>query len=51
MDDKELLKLAGKLAMECQQVLNSNAKTISDCILRMEKALMEYNNAIFENIK
>jgi hypothetical protein len=49
--EKELLQLAGKLALICHQVINSNAKTISDNIKLMEQTLFEYDNAIFINLK
>jgi len=49
--EKELLKLAGKLAMTCEQILLSNPKTLSESIKIMEKFLLEYNNAIIYNIK
>jgi len=48
--EKELLKLAGKLAMACEQILLSNSKTLSDNIKLMEIALNSYNNAIIENL-
>lgn len=47
---EELLQLAGKLALACQQVLQSNPKTLSENIRQMEIALMEYDNAIFSNV-
>ena len=49
--DKQLLKLAGKLAIACQQILQSNPKTLSDNINKMEIALLEYDNAIISNIR
>ena len=48
--EKELLKLAGKLAMACEQILLSNPKTLSDNIKKMEIKLNEYNYAIEENL-
>jgi len=48
--EKELLKLAGKLAMACEQILLSNVKTLSDNINKMEIKLNEYNYAIEENL-
>ena len=48
---KELLKLTGKLAMACDCILLSNPKTLSESIKIMEKFLLEYNNAIINNIK
>jgi len=48
--EKELLKLAGKLAMACEQILLSNPKTLSDNIKKMESILNEYNYAIEENL-
>ena len=47
--EKELLKLAGKLAMACKQILLSNPKTLSETIKIMEVKLNEYNYAIEEN--
>ena len=49
--EKELLKLAGKLAMSCEQILLSNPKTLSENIKKMEIALDNYNNAIIGNIR
>jgi len=49
--EKELLKLAGKLAMSCEQILLSSPKKLSESIKIMEKFLLEYNNAIIDNIK
>lgn len=49
--EKQLLQLSGKLAMVCHQILRSNPKTLSDNIKKMEIVLMEYDNAIFQNIK
>lgn len=49
--EKELLQLAGKLATTCHQVLNSDAKTVSEAIKIMEIALIEYDNAIMSNLK
>ena len=48
--EKELLKLAGKLAITCEQILLSNPKTLSDNIKKMEIKLNEYNYAIEENL-
>ena len=48
--EKELLKLAGKHALECEQILLSNPKTLSDNIKKMEVKLNEYNYAIEENL-
>ena len=48
--EKELLKLAGKLAMACEQILLSNPKTLSENIKIMEIKLNEYNYAIEENL-
>jgi len=48
--EKELLKLAGKLAITCEQILLSNPKTLSDNIKKMEIKLIEYNYAIEENL-
>ena len=48
--EKELLKLAGKLAIACEQILLSNPKTLSDNIKKMEIKLNEYNYAIEENL-
>ena len=49
--EKELLKLAGKLSMICEQILLSNPKTLSDNIRKMEIALDNYNNAIINNVR
>jgi hypothetical protein len=49
--EKELLQLAGKLAMTCHQVLKSDAKTVSEAIRVMEVTLDEYDNAIMSNVK
>lgn len=48
--EKELLQLAGKLATTCNGVVNSDAKTLSDNIKKMEIALNEYDNAIMSNL-
>lgn len=48
--EKELLKLAGKLAIACQQVLQSNVYTITENIKNMEIALREYDGAIIHNV-
>jgi hypothetical protein len=48
--EKELLKYAGKLAITCHQVINSDAKTISEAIKIMEMTLIEYDNAIMDNM-
>jgi len=48
--EKEILKLAGKLAMACEQILLSNPKTLSENIKKMEIKLNEYNYAIEENL-
>lgn len=48
--EKELLHLAGKLAMACHQVLISNVYTITENIKNMEIALKEYDNAIVQNV-
>lgn len=47
---EELLQLAGKLAIACEALLNSNAKTIGFYINEMAKALDNYNNAIMSNV-
>jgi len=47
--EKELLKLAGKLALSCEQILLSNSKTLSENIKKMEITLENYNNAIMSN--
>ena len=49
--EKELLKLAGKLAMTAHMVVNCKAKDLSYFIGEMEKALSKYDQAIFENTK
>ena len=43
--EKELLKLAGKLAMACEQILLSSPKTLSENIKKME---IELNNIIMQ---
>ena len=48
--EKELLHLAGKLAIACEILLNSNTKTIGFYLNEMAKALDEYNNAILSNV-
>jgi len=48
--EKELLKLAGRLAMACEQILLSSPKTLSDNIKKMEIKLNEYNYVIEENL-
>jgi len=48
--EKELLKLAGKLAIACEQILLSNPKTLSENIKKMEIKLNEYNYVIEENL-
>jgi len=50
LTEKELLKLAGKLALACEQILISNPKTLSENIKKMEIKLNEYNYAIEENL-
>lgn len=47
--EKELLKLAGKLAIAAREVVNSNVLNVSDKIKEMEKVLNDYDNAIFSN--
>jgi len=49
--EKELLKLSGKLAVSCENVLHSNLLSLSDNLNKMRISLMEYNNAIMENVK
>jgi hypothetical protein len=46
--DKELLKLAGKLALACEQILISHVLNLSDRLEYMQECLNEYNNAIIE---
>jgi len=48
---EELLKFAGKLAVACEQVLQSNLLTFSSKLMDMKFALMEYDNAIMENVR
>jgi hypothetical protein len=48
--EKQLLQLAGKLALACHNVLQSNSKTLSYCIEEMEYALIDYDNAIMSNL-
>lgn len=47
---EELLQFAGKLAIACEALLNSNAKTIGFYVNEMAKALDNYNNAILSNV-
>lgn len=47
---EELLYLAGKLAISCESLLNSNTRTIGFCINEMAKVLDNYNNAILSNL-
>jgi len=49
--EKELLKLAGKLARVCKLVLNSNVYNLSGNLKSMEEALNEYDKAIFDSIE
>ena len=49
--EKELLILAGKLAISCEKVLQSNLLTFSDKLMEMKFALMEYDNAIMECVR
>jgi hypothetical protein len=48
--EKDLLKLAGKLAISCEIVLRSNVCNLSENIKYMEEQLMEYNNLIVEHV-
>jgi len=48
--EKELLHLAGKLAISCEALLNNNARTIGFYINEMAKALDNYNKAIISNV-
>jgi len=50
LDQKELLQLASKLALACQQVLDSNAINISKSISLMEKALIDYNGVLYNKL-
>jgi hypothetical protein len=47
--EKDLLKLAGKLAISCEMILNSNVCNLSENIKYMEQQLIEYNNLIVEH--
>ena len=47
---KEIFKLAGKLATVCHEILNSDVKTVSDNIKIMEQILIEYDNAVFNEL-
>lgn len=49
--EKELLQLAGKLAISCEALLNSNTRTIGFYLNEMAKTLDNYNNAILSNVK
>ena len=48
---EELLMLAGKLAMSCEKVLQSDLLTFSDKLMETKLALMEYDNAIMECVR
>ncbi len=41
------LRLAGRLAIAANRVVNSNTKALSGNILELENALLEYDNYIF----
>jgi hypothetical protein len=45
----DCLKLAGKLALNAELVVNSNVKNLSNNIQKLENSLDEYNNKIFNN--
>ena len=47
---KEALHLAGKLAVQVQYLIKSSALDVSDCLVRVQKALSEYDNYIFSHI-
>ena len=47
---KEVLHLAGKLAVQVQYLIKSSALDVSDCLVRVQKALSEYDNYIFSHI-
>jgi len=49
--EKELLKLAGKLAMTAHMVINCKVKDLTHFIEIMKKALNEYNQAIYVNVE
>jgi len=49
--EKELLHLAGKLAIAARLVVTSDALTISESVKGLEKALNEYDHAIFNNLE
>lgn len=44
---KELLKLAGKLALSANMVIESNSLNLSNNITIMKKELIEYNKGVF----
>jgi hypothetical protein len=46
ISDKELLTLAGKLAIAAERVLNANARQFGDAITRLDWALVEYDRAM-----
>ena len=48
MTERDLLKLAGKLAIICEKILSSDAYNLSSNIVKMEIALNAYNNSIME---
>lgn len=48
--DRELLRLASRLADASQMVVNATPATLSERIMRMEIALFEYDNALREFI-
>jgi len=45
---KETLKLAGKMAILAREVINSDSKTLSEKIARLECSVDEYDNAILK---
>jgi hypothetical protein len=49
--EKELLKLAGKLANACGSVLVASPLDLSNGLEYMSQCLDEYNNAIEQNLK
>lgn len=48
--EKELLELAGKMAIAAKQLLESTPYNLSERADKLDLAVNEYNNAIMENM-
>ena len=48
-DKRELLFLAGRLALCAEAVVNANALAVSTRIKDLQDALNDYNNAVFDS--